>query len=283
MELWIIFVLLYGIFKGIREPVKKKALEKTDVLSTLFMYTFIGFLLSTLTARDVFSLSGQVYFIIFIKSAVLFFAWIAAFESIKRIPVSLYGVVNMSRVIFSTLMGVIILGEHLNATGVISLILVAAGVGFAGGKKSVKKENCSYKDIFLTLASCVLNAASGTIDKYIMTKHEITGAQLQFWFMLMVSLMYLGYIIFKKQKPDIRGSLKNPYIYIMSILLVFGDRLLFDANANAESSVVVMTLIKQSSVLVTIASGKIIYKEKNILRKTICAAVIIAGILIAVL
>ena len=43
MELWVIFVLLYGIFKGVREPIKKKILEKHDVISALFAYTFIGF------------------------------------------------------------------------------------------------------------------------------------------------------------------------------------------------------------------------------------------------
>ena len=46
MELWIVFIILYGIFKGIREPIKKKTLEKCDMLSALFMYTFVGFLMS---------------------------------------------------------------------------------------------------------------------------------------------------------------------------------------------------------------------------------------------
>ena len=44
-----------------------------------------------------------------------------------------------------------------------------------------------------------------------------------------------------------------------------------------------MTLIKQCSVLVTIAVGKIVYKEKHILRKLICAGIILVGILLAVL
>ena len=45
MELWILFTSLFGIFKGIREPVKKKALEKSDLISTLFTYTLIGFII----------------------------------------------------------------------------------------------------------------------------------------------------------------------------------------------------------------------------------------------
>nr|MBQ4319836.1 hypothetical protein [Clostridia bacterium] len=58
MKLWIIFVLLFGIFKGIREPIKKEALKRTDVLSVLFMYTFIGFLISAPTAGNVFDIEA---------------------------------------------------------------------------------------------------------------------------------------------------------------------------------------------------------------------------------
>ena len=55
------------------------------------------------------------------------------------------------------------------------------------------------------------------------------------------------------------------------------------ANADPDSKVTVMTLVKQCSVLVTIAAGKILYKEKYILRKLFCAGIILAGIVLAVL
>ncbi len=282
MKTWIIFVALWGIFKGIREPIKKKALEKTSVLSVLFMYTFIGFLMAVPFARDVFSLSATAYFFIFLKSAVLFVAWILGLSSLKRLPVSLYGVIDVTRVIFSTLMGIIFLGERLNLTGVISLILVATGVGLASSKKAVKQENCRYTDIGLVIISCLLNSVSGTIDKHIMTTQNVDSSQLLFWYMLFLSAMYLSYILITKTKLDIKGSIKNPYIYIMSFLLVFGDKLVFIANQDPESRVTVMTLIKQCSVLVTIFLGMVLYKEKNIIRKIICSGIIILGIMLSV-
>ena len=39
----------------------------------------------------------------------------------------------------------------------------------------------------------------------------------------------------------------------MSLSLIIGDKLLFEANANPASEVTLMTLIKQSSVIVTVA------------------------------
>ena len=44
-----------------------------------------------------------------------------------------------------------------------------------------------------------------------------------------------------------------------------------------------MTLIKQSSCLVTILGGKLFFKEKNVLYRLFCAMIVVAGILFAVL
>ena len=82
-----IFVLLYGIFKGAREPIKKKILEKHDLLSALFAYTFIGFLMTVPMARDVFSVDAGTLFFIAVKSFVIFFAWLGTFAAVKKLSV----------------------------------------------------------------------------------------------------------------------------------------------------------------------------------------------------
>ena len=92
----------------------------------------------------------------------------------------------------------------------------------------------------------------------------ISTDNLQFWFMLLMSLMYLAYILIKREKINFKSCIKNPYIYLLSIMLIVADKLLFIANADPNSKVTMMTLIKQSSVFVTIASGKLIYKEISV-------------------
>ena len=49
------------------------------------------------------------------------------------------------------------------------------------------------------------------------------------------------------------------------------------------SRITVMTLIKQSGCIVTIIGGRIFFHEKNTLYKLICAGIILAGIVIAVI
>lgn len=283
MHYWIFFMILYGLFKGMREPFKKKALEKTDLLNALFLYTFIGFLFTIPISKDVFSIAPKYLALTALKSAVIFGAWILSFLSVKKLPVSVYGIMDMSRVLFSTLMGVFVLGEVLTLRGIAGLSLVILGLFLLNLKTDRENTEVKMKYIWITLLSCAMNAVSGILDKILMSTGEVTSSQLQFWFMLMLSSMYFIYIYARGGRVDFKGGLKIPEIYIISALLIFGDKLLFIANSDPESRVTMMTLIKQCSVIVTIIAGKLIYKEKNIIYKTMCASVVIAGILAAVL
>ncbi len=283
METWIIFVLFYGVLKGLREPIKKRLLRDISVLSALFGYTFIGFLMSVPTASGVFSFPPHLFFFIAVKSLSVFVAWILSFIGIKKIPVSTYGIFDMSRVIFSTLLGVAFFHESLTVKGVASLLLVIGGLYFANRKKVATKEQYEYKYVWYVLLSCFFNAISGMMDKYIMSTGEITSSALQFWFMLLLSVFYLVYMLIKKEKIELKKIFTNPWTYLLSFSLIFGDRLLFIANSNPNSKVTIMTLLKQSSSVITLLCGKFIYKEKNMLRKALCILVIVAGIVLSVL
>ncbi len=281
MKTWIIFIALYGILKGLREPVKKNILRDVNVLTALFVYTAVGFLMSVPTAGGVFAVPAGMMWLIVVKSCSIFVAWIMAFVAIKKVPVSIYGVTDMSRVVFSTLMGIVFLGETLTIQGLISLLLVVTGLYLANRRQNIGGEEYSTKYIWIILVSCLLNGVSGTLDKVIMSTGTVTSSALQFWFMLMTSVMYLAYIVVKREKLELVKALKNPWIYVLSLSLIFGDRLLFIANQDPESKVTVMILIKQSSAIVTIILGKLLYNEKNILKKLACAGLILIGIMTA--
>lgn len=283
MEIWIIYILLYGILKGAREPIKKAVLKKMDVLTSLFVYTFVGFLMSAPTATGVFSIPFEVFWLVILKSAVIFVAWIMAFEALKNVPVSIYGICDMSRVIFSTFLGVIFLHESLGWKNILSIALVVLGLYLANRKKSQSDEKYRLKYVWIILAECFLNAISGTLDKYIMSTGKITSSALQFWFMLLLAAFYLGYIIIKHEKLELKKAFTNPWLYLLSFSLILGDRLLFIANEDPASKVTIMTVIKQSSAVVTIILGKIVYNEKNIIKKLLCALIIIAGIVISII
>lgn len=289
---WILLVLLYGVFKGFREIAKKKAMEEHSVMEILFFYSLIAFVLIIPTAGDAFKLPVNYFWLIFLKSFVIFVAWILGFEAIKKMPISTYGVLDLSRVLFSTFFGVTVLGETLGLTSVIGIVLVGGGLlllkyepkkkaELAGDVSTTITENDRERlkpiVVIAAFGSCFLNALSGLMDKLFMK--DVSSSQLQFWYMLYLVLLYLAFILVRRI-PLRLSALKNKWIWLLSILFVIADKALFVANSYPESKVTVMTLLKQAGCIVTIMAGRFVFKEKNTGFKLLCAAIIIAGITI---
>lgn len=334
---WIYLVLLYGILKGVREILKKKALGRNTVMEVLFLYTLLSFVILLPTAPKAGGLSLPQYGLIAIKSFVIFLAWLCSFHALSTMPVSLYGVLDLSRVIFSTLLGIIFLHESMPLPRIIGFVLVCVGLYALRGLKNREKEAEEQKAsnpsatepegpessaaetdvtapdrasatatdgeasetetreqrfwnritknptlvVILAFLSSLFNGISGTMDKVLM--QDMTETQLQFFYMLFLVLFYLVYIILTGTKIRVKGMLTNKYVWLLSVAFLVADRALFIACSYPECQVTVMTLLKQAGCVVTIVGGKIFFHEKQIKYKLCCAAVIVAGIVVAVL
>ena len=280
--MWIGLVCLYGVLKGVRDIIKKKAMEKNSAMEVLFFYTFISFLFVTPSVKNALSIDFHYIGFVMIKSAIIFIAWICGFKAIKKLPIGFYGIMDMSRVIFATVLGVTVLGEVMTGHKIAGMALVLVGLLFVNAKgKGLGEEKTKPIYIVLVLISCLCNAVSELLDKMLM--QSMNSGQLQFWYMFFMVILYLGYMIVTKTKIDFRTIYKNYWILILSVLFVIGDKALFIACSKQESTVVAMTLIKQCSVMITIIGGRIVFKEKRTLYNMVCAAVIIAGIVFAVM
>ncbi len=281
--MWVLLTLFYGLAKGARDGLKKKALEKGSVMEVLFFHTALAFLFTVPFSKDIFGIPPIYHLWIFIKAFVIFLAWILAFTSIKKMPVSLYGVTDSARMLFSTVIALIFLGEEMTLYKGIGLVLVLSGVVIVNLGSHDNDENVKLKYIAFSLLACLFNAISGVMDKALMLRGEITASQLQFWYMLYMTLLYGAYILAAKVPLRLSTLKLNYWIVLLSLLFVAADRALFVANADPDSQVTVMTLIKQSSVVITVLSGKLFFKEKHILRRSVCAAIVVVGIVVATL
>ncbi|MCH5260210.1 MAG: EamA family transporter [Lachnospiraceae bacterium] len=285
--LWIPLVLLYGVLKGVREIVKKKALEKNSTIEVLFMYTLLSFAIVLPEAKAAMGMEMKFYFYVALKSFVIFLAWMCSFRAIKKMPISLYGVLDLSRVMFATLLGVIVMHEVLGVYQTIGLILVSAGLLFLKYRpRSMRdaaagEQRVEVKYVIMAFASCMFNAVSGLLDKVLMK--DISSSQLQFWYLFFLMLMYLLFVLFSRTPVRLRSVVRNRWVWLLSVLIVVADRALFIANGMQDSRITVMTLLKQAGCIVTILAGRFLFKEKNTTHKMFCALVIVAGIVIAVL
>ena len=293
--LWVILILIYGIFKGLREALKKKAMETNSIVEVLFFYTLFAFLMTIpmSVSSNLFGVSLKYHLVLIVKAGIIFAAWLCALNSIKRLPLSVYSVMDMGRIISAILLGVWLLGEKMGVFQVLGIILVVLGITLVNLKtRQGVDEKANKKVIILVAISGLLNSISSVMDKWLLSKEPnrflfgsetIETAQLQFWYMLYLVSFYALYILIKREKIDVKKCIKCPWIWVLSLLFVVADKCLFVANSDPNSTVVVMTLVKQSSVLVTIGMGWLIYKEKNIPWRIACAFLVIGGIMLSII
>lgn len=281
--MWIFYIIIYSFIKGARDLIKKKALQRSTAVEVLVLYTTAAFLLVLPEAPGAIRADLSALPLVGLKAVILFAAYLCAFNAIKALPISLYGVVDLSRMMFSILLGVVFLQEVMGAWQVVGMILVAAGILLlkVPGKTPAPQQNTRRLYIFLAFLQSFLNACSGVLDKVI--SRSMSSGTLQFWFMLFLAALYILYAIITKVKIHWKKALSNYWIWIIAVFYIIADKFLFMANGMEDSKVVLMTLVKRSGCIVTILGGKIFFKEKRIGYKLLCALIVLSGILLAVL
>ena len=149
--MWIILVLIYGLLKGAREVCKKKSLEKNTVIEVLFFYTLFSFLLVLPNIANLGNISLKLLSLIALKSFIIFLAWILSFHAIHSMPVSLYGILDLSRVLFATFLGISVLHEKMTIFRTIGLVCVAGGLLLLKYRKKGNKSEHIQKDVLKAL------------------------------------------------------------------------------------------------------------------------------------
>lgn len=281
MKNWIILTFLYAIFLSLFYTTKKKALEKNDVYEVLASFTLLAFIITAISSKNVLNVEFKYLTIIFLKSVLLSISWIIVTYVIGKISISLYSVINLSRIIFSVVLSIIILDEKLSLTMFFGLIIVMIGlilVNLISCKKDEKE--ASFRIIILFLFACFLSSICAIIDKKVLK--NITSSQLQFWFMLFLTLIYWWILLIRNKKINFKNLKRNYWILGVATFLAVGDKFLFMANAIPESKVSVMTIIKQFNTIELIILGKIVFKEKHTFKKLLCSLLIIFGIILTI-
>lgn len=278
MEKWILLTILYAVVIGFYNCAKKKAIKKNSVYEIFAYFSLIAFLITALTSKNIFVLEINYIALIILRTILISFSWLIAGYIINKIPISLYAVIMLSKIIFSISLSILILGEKLTIMTFTGMMLVILGLILVNNNSN-KQENkeISKKYLILLLFSCLLSSIAIILDKKILL--HITSSQMQFWFLLFLTIIFWLVLIIKEKKINFNSIKNNYWIPIMAIFLVVADKLLFMATEIPESKVSVMTILKQLSAIEIILLGKIMFNEKKIIKKLLCSLLIILGII----
>ncbi len=283
MNLWIILTVIYALCVGIFELGKKKSMEKISLYDTLAGFSVFALIGASIINRDMFLMDYKYLPLIILKTAVIVVSWILCMKALKNMLMSTYGVTRLSQIIYTLIMSILILGEHLTGKIIIGAIITIIGLVLVNLNKDSETENNTknknnVKYIILLLIGMFFSACSGVIDKVVLK--NITSSQLQFWFLFLLTISYWTIALIKQRRVEVSKIIKNKWLYISAIAVLVGDRCLFIANENPDSMISIMSIIKQLSAVESVFLGKIFFNEKNIIKKLFYSVIVISGIIV---
>ena len=303
--MWILFAGLYGIIIGFYTVVRKIASDKSNILLMIAMSSSLGVLLVSWTIPEAFAIDGVGVAVVLGKATIIIVAWVLELLAFKYYYMSSLQPIKAINVVITFFLSLLIFNEPFiwwKLFGVFAIFTALILLNLYDRKilqrlvpkwrekhnsveqlaEGEKKEQKQVLAIFLFIGSCLLNTASGILDKFFLEQYS--ASQLQFWFLLFLSVIAWIIIIIlsiKQRKILLRKSdWKNWYIYLSGLLLVVADRFLFMALADPTVLVSEVSMLKQLSTVTAVIFGGILYKEPGLKFKLIFLAVILVGIVV---
>ena len=301
--MWLPFAFISALLLGFYDVSIKQSIKNNAIVPVLFLNTlfssllFLPFLIGSsaewIAADNLLHVpatqwSEQVS--IFIKSALVLSSWFFGYIGLKRLPLTLCGPINATRPVLVLLGAIFIFGEQLNVWQWAGVAI--AIVAFYLLSRSGKKEGIDFKHnrwVFSLILGCMLGAACGLYDKYLMAAPAAGGLGLNrmvvqtyynFYQCALMGLMMLALWLPHRKNQPFHWSWA---ILAISVSLSCADFAYLYALSLDGAMIAIVSMVRRASVLVSFCFAAFILKEKNLRGKALdLGLVVISMILLAI-
>lgn len=291
--MWLILAFISAALLGIYDIFKKSALKNNAVIPVLFLNTLfcstiflpliiVSRVAPTALADTMFYVPqatiGQHLYVI-LKAIIVLTSWILAYFAIKHLPITIASPIKASQPVLTLLGAVLIFGEQLNAYQWIGVTL--AITSFLMLSWSGKSEGINFKHnrciLYIVLATFA-GAASGLYDKYLMSNgFDRMTVQVWYTYYQMALMAIVLIVLWYPKRKNTTPFRWTPSILFVSLFLVLADFIYFYALSYPDSMISIVSMTRRSGVVVAFIGGAIIFKEKNIRKKSIDLALVLLG------
>ena len=298
--MWLILAFMSAALLGCYDSFKKEALKENAVIPVLFLNTLFSSLIvlpfillsyytTALDGSDFLVASGgwEVHRFILLKSLIVLSSWLLGYFGMKHLPLTIVGPINATRPVMVLVGALLFFGERLNLWQWVGVTL--AVISFFMLSRSSKKEGIDFRRdhwIWMIVGAAIMGAVSGLYDKYLMAPVSEGGVGLdrmmvQSWyniyqcFMMGAMLLLLWWPTHKKTTPF---SWKWSILGV-SIFLSTADFLYFYSLSLPDAMISIVSMIRRGSVIVSFLFGAMLFREKNLMSKTVDLALVLLGMI----
>lgn len=297
---WIYLGLISSVLLGLYDICKKRSLNHNAVLPILFLSVlsgFIPFYILFIASRTVPGLmqqwgvyvplaTGTQHVHLFAKSGIVSVSWVLAYFAMKHLPISIVSPIRASGPVW-TLIGALILFHERPApmqwAGMGIIFFFYYIFSLIGRREGVEFHRSRWV-LYIFLATFI-GTFSSLYDKYLLQQLHYPVMLVQFWFSFYLVVL-LGLIVMLAWWP--RRALHTPFewrwsIPMIGILLVAADLVYFCAVREPDALIVILSLLRRSSVIVSFGLGSLLFRDVNRRQKAWALVGVLAGVILIVL
>ena len=298
--MWMILGLLSSLLLGLYDVCKKQSLNNNAVLPVLFFSVLFGFLpmllflagsrLAPETMMQIHcylpdaTLSQHLHLLL--KAAIVSTSWILAYFAMKHLPISIVSPIRASGPVWTLVGALLIFHERPAPMQWAGMAIVFASYyifSLIGREEGVHFHRSKWI-LFIFLAT-LIGTFSTLYDKYLLQQLGYSPMLVQFWFafynVLLLGL-FTGLFWWPRRTAFTRFQWRRSIPFI-GLLLVTADFAYFNAVRDPDALIVVLSILRRSSVVVSFLAGCFIFKDINRRKKAWALAGVLAGVLLIVL
>lgn len=288
--MWIYWILASAVFLALYDLAKKASVRENAVLPVLLASTIFGSLAFTLSmtllgrgGEMVGALTGCVLALGAVKALIVASSWVFTFTALRTLPITIATPIRSSSPALVFLFALVLYGEVPSAVRAVGMALVFAGyLTFSWAGKHEGIDFLRNRAVACALMGTVLSACSALWDKYIFQVLALPVPATQLVFQVGLVVVYaLGLLLQKAFKASAAHVFQWRWtIPLVGILLAASDYLMFTGLAIPGTPVSVSSLMRRFSVAITFVLGAIFFRERNLKRKGLALALVLAGLVL---
>lgn len=283
---WPAWILASAVFLAFYDIAKKASVRENAVLPTLLCSSLFGCaaFVAVLASRGGFAaVSGAtpaVFALSAIKTAIVASSWIFTFCALRTLPISIATPIRASAPALVFLIALFLYGEKPGILQGAGMALVFAGYfvfSWAGRHEGI--DFFRSKAVWCAIAGAVLSAVSSLWDKYVFQVRQAPVETVQLLFQAGLVAFYSCAVAVQRVCGLRRDAFEWRWtIPCVGILLAAADWLYFKGLAFEGVPISAASLMRRFSVVITFVLGAVVFHERNLLRKSLALAAILAGI-----
>ena len=288
IDSWMSWILASAVMLALYDIVKKASVRANAVLPVLLVSTISGLaayaagLAVCGNGGVVEEISGAVLALGIAKSAIVGTSWVFTFCALRTLPITIATPIRASAPALVLLIAVPLYGEVPNAMQGLGMAAVLAGYlafSWAGHHEGI--DFFRSRAVWCAIVGAAFSAFSSVWDKYVFQVRALPVEPAQLVFQVGLVAFYalsLGVSRLMRMRRD-------PFewrwtIPLVGILLAGADWLYFKGLAHPGTPVSAASLMRRLSVVLTFLLGAKFFNERNLIRKGIALAAIVAGVAI---